>query len=250
MADYRPQHEEAFEKVPGMQKSFGFRAVCDGQVGQRQWDCHCPPCLGSALSMSSYYVPQCEKGDSKPGKENVEKWHGCGVEKMDPAGVAVRRKASQGEGHKLAGKLKGKLGVFVAAQARGDNTEDYLIGVTVDAGNGGPIIKQVNSRSERINDTEFTRGDYAIAVQWFHRYAGDDSRLTFVKGTYDGDIKHDVLNSTDLRAVAFKMKEVQMPAPPRRVTRNKSTLPDVPDEPDVDYLLDSEFEDGILKQCW
>ena len=102
MQDYRPQYEEAYEKVPGKQKNFGFRAISEGQVAQRQWDCHCHACLTTELSLSSYYVPGCMLGDTIAGKKNVEVWHGCSVERRDKQGVALQRKAAQAEGRKLA----------------------------------------------------------------------------------------------------------------------------------------------------
>ena len=186
------------------------------------------------------------------GKKNSEVWHGCGVERLDTRGVAHQRKVVQGEGHKMAAKLKGKVGVFVAAQARADNTEDFIVGVTVDAGEGCPILKQVEARSERINGIEFTRNDYAIAVHWFHRFVGDDSRLTFVKDMYAGDIKHDVVNSTELRAIGFDLKQVKLPAAPpsHRITRGALRRAALPCEPDMHYELHAECESGILQNCW
>ena len=250
MHDYRPAAEETYEKVPDMQRSFGFRAIGDGQVAQRQWDCHCIQCLDAVLTLSTYHVAGCERGDTITGIQNGEVWHGCGVERHDALGVALQRRTAQGEGHKLAAKLKGKLGVFVAAQARGDNVVDFMVGMTVDASDSCPIIEQVQERSKRINNTEFNRGDYAIAVHWFHRFTGDDRRLTFVKDTYTGD-HCDVVNSTELRAIAFKLTEVQMPiAPVRRSTRRSAALGALPSEPDVHYTLHADIEDAILKQCW
>ena len=43
---------------------------------------------------------------------DVERWWGCGVERMDTCGVADQRKLAQAEGHKLAEKLKPQDGVF------------------------------------------------------------------------------------------------------------------------------------------
>lgn len=106
---------------------------------------------------------------------------------MDPRGVAQRRTIAQSEGHKLADNLQSKTGVFkeqfIAAQARGENTEDvdFLIGVTVDVGQGSLIAEQVNDRSKQINKTKFTRGDRVVAVRWLHRFAGDTTGLTFVR---------------------------------------------------------------------
>ena len=55
--------------------------------------------------------------------------------------------------------------MFVAAQAQGDNVEDFVVGMIVDASDSCPIIEQVQEGSKRINNTEFNRDDYAIAVQ-------------------------------------------------------------------------------------
>ena len=137
--------------------------------------------------------------------------------------------------------------------ARGENIEDFLVGLTIDAGQGSPIVEQVTDRSKRINQTTFTRGDRAVAVRWLHRYAGDTTRLTFVKDTYKNEFDFDVVNSTELRAVGFKMKEVrlpQTPAPPRHRTRSTNTTAAMPCEPNTHYLLDREGEEGILKQNW
>ena len=81
-----------------------------------------------------------------------------------------------------------------------------MIGITVDAGEGCPIIEKVQERTKRINSTTFTRGDYAIAVRWLHRYPGDEQKRTYVLDAYEGD-SHDVVNSTELQ-------KIQMPQAP------------------------------------
>ena len=59
-------------------------------------------------------------------------------------------------------------------------------------------MEHVSGRSERIKGTEFTRGDRVVAVRWLHRFAGDTSRLTFMKDAYDSESDYDVVNSTGL----------------------------------------------------
>ena len=111
-------------------------------------------------------------------------------------------------------------------------------------------MEQVAERSKRINQTEFTRGDRVVAVRWLHRFAGDSTRLTFVKDSYMNENDFDIVNSTELRAVGFNMKRVQLPLAPqvRRSARHNANV--VPCEPDIHYSLDREVEDCILKQCW
>lgn len=158
----------------------------------------------------------------------------------------------------MADKLKPKDGnfkeQFIAVQNRGDNTEDFLIGMAVDAGEGSPIIEHVSDRSKRINKIEFTRGDRVVAVRWLHRFAGDTTRLTFVKDSYDNKRDYDVVNSTELRAVGFQMKQVKIPVAPgasktrSAVARERERA--VPHEADIHFVLDKDTEDGIHMQNW
>ena len=69
------------------------------------------------------------------------------------------------------------------------------------------IIKKVDKRRETINGNLFTKGDYAIAVEWFDRSAEDAAGLTFVSWT-PPDAPEGVLvvNSSELRAVQGHQK--------------------------------------------
>ena len=111
------------------------------------------------------------------------------------------------------------------------------------------MIEHVSDRSKRINKIEFTRGDRVVAVRWLHRFAGDTTRLTFVKDSYDNERDYDGVNSTELRAVGFQMKQVKIPVAPgasktrSAVARERGRA--VPHEADIHFVLDKDTEDGI-----
>jgi len=67
------------------------------------------------------------------------------------------------------------------------------------------VLKKVTKRREDINDTMFTEGDIAIAVQWYDRTDGDgDDGLSFeawVDTEGDAGVQ-DIINSTELRAAS------------------------------------------------
>ena len=126
--------------------------------------------------------------------------------------------------------------------------------MAIDAGEGSPIIERVNERSKRINKIEFTHGDHVIAVRWLHRFAGDTTRLTFVKDSYENEHDYDVMNSTELRAVGFKMKQMKLPAAPgsgrTRSAAAKEREDGTPHGLDIHYIFGKKTEDGIHKQNW
>ena len=84
----------------------------------------------------------------------------------------------------------------------------YWIGRVIDAGTnhhlGLGVLKQVTKRREDINDTLFTEGDIAIAVQWYDRASDDDEGLSFTKWSdTEGDAAAQcIINSTELRAAS------------------------------------------------
>jgi len=265
----RPLGVKVYEKIPGIMKSFCFKALTApgvaGQVAQRQWDCNCPACLDASLTMENQYVKNCRLGDSKTGVLNTEQFYACGVDREDAAGVAVRRNNTQAQGKKLAAECEQKpLGTFVAAQSRINTTDDFMVGELVDGGQGhGAVVKQVEARTEVVpgsgpdGATTFSRGDYVIAVRWYHRYEGDSTGRTWVKDPYDDD-KHDVLNSTELRLIGFPMEAVQLPppvqaAPLRRSGRNQAAATPPPPSPadDIVHLKMTEVTaSAILTNNW
>ena len=89
------------------------------------------------------------------------------MNRTDAGGIAERRVAAQREGKRQVGKLK--PGMWVAAQDRSTSESDvYWLGqaFAIPGKDGSCIHKgPIEARSEWIASTEFTRGDYAVAVR-------------------------------------------------------------------------------------
>tara|TARA_B110000027_G_C16025282_1_gene258230 strand:- start:69 stop:788 length:720 start_codon:yes stop_codon:yes gene_type:complete len=231
----------------------------------------------------------------------------------DTAGVANERKRAQALGHKLARKLK--VGDWIAVQARQrwstaeivhyragtplrahpacaraaqlpcaqvSVTGHYWVGRVVDAGKkhhlGDGVLKQVTARRETINDTMFTEGDIAIAVQWYDRTSDDDDGLSFTKWCDpEGDAATQcIINSTELRAASstpfenglqFTMAPelVETPIQPAfkptpqvtpAVTRSgrKAAVVELAVEPvpqdDAVFVMPARVDQEIRRGCW
>ena len=69
---------------------------------------------------------------SAPKHPHFNQYYECTVNRLDPRGVAAARLIAQTNGHKLAAQLQ--VGQFVAAQAREDEDDTYIIGVATDCG--------------------------------------------------------------------------------------------------------------------
>ena len=72
----------------------------------------------------------------------------------------------------------------------------FLIGVTLDVGNGSFIKEEVSER-KNIDGTRFDPGDFAIAVRWLERVDGDEQQRSFEFSRTDGS--QFVISSTELR---------------------------------------------------
>jgi len=207
----------------------------------------------------------------------------------DTAGVANERKRAQALGHKLARKLK--VGDWIAVQARQRwstaeivhyRAGHYWVGRVVDAGKkhhlGDGVLKQVTARRETINDTMFTEGDIAIAVQWYDRTSDDDDGLSFTKWCDpEGDAATQcIINSTELRAASstpfenglqFTMAPelVETPIQPAfkptpqvtpAVTRSgrKAAVVELAAEPvpqdDAVFVMPARVDQEIRRGCW
>ena len=123
-----------------------------------------------------------------------------------------------------------------------------LIGLSC-SGDGTPIIRKVIDRSEKINGTTFTRGDYCVAVRWLERSVADSERLTFL---YNESDPPDVVNSTELRAHDFKLEPGRDLPTPRttRSTKRKKAAQKNKLLKDGIHHLPPEIEKTILSSCW
>ena len=60
----------------------------------------------------------------------------------------------------------------------------------------------MTQRREDINSTMFTKGDIAIAIEWFEWTTEDYDGLTFEQGVNMEGATQDIINSTELRAAS------------------------------------------------
>jgi hypothetical protein len=89
-----------------------------------------------------------------------------------------------------------------------------------DAGNGTSCVKQFNLEHRKWEDyrgTRFYNKDCALVIKrWLNRVEEDVSGLTFQEWTPDVDTSRSpvamLINSSELRAAGFKLKEVLPPA--------------------------------------
>ena len=119
-------------------------------------------------------------------------------------------------------------------------------------------------RSEWIGGTEFTRGDYAIAVKWWAKTTTDPEERTFEEwkpsaqdreqhGIETNNGHFFILNSTELRLVDFPMDAVdQLQAPQglRVTTRRARSMPERPSTAGRNFRLPADVENQILAMCW
>jgi hypothetical protein len=156
--------EELYEPVVGIRKSFGYMALSKERVLQRWFDCWCPECMhaegvGKGTMDSNYQVCGCR---------SKEPWWEHSVALLGTRGIGAQKKEAQRRGRDLASRLK--LGTFIAVEDRKapPGTVAFLIGITLDSGNGTCIKEHVKGPRKTIAKTRFDDGDYAIQVQWYH----------------------------------------------------------------------------------
>jgi hypothetical protein len=252
----RPTYEETFEQVFGIQKSFGYLALGsgDGTVMQREWDCWCPACFCSVSAIGrgdhgSCTVPNSTgQGHWVVGCASQEPWFECTAQRKDARGVHVRRKLAQQVGQKLAVKLK--PGDWIAVQDRRtvDPVFPFMIGRAMGAdgtsdANQDCIVKTATEK-QTINGQRFDAGDSAVAVRLYTRLASDPEGMTFEAAEIG------LFNSTELRAIQFKMTQDDAPL----LTNDDSDDDDVPLgrlcglKPH--FSLDQQIERAILHECW
>jgi hypothetical protein len=127
----------------------------------------------------------------------------------------------------------------------------FLIGVTLDVGNGSCIKEEVSER-KNIDGTRFDPGDFAIAVRWLERVDDDEQQRTFEFSSTEGS--QFVINSTELRHSGFELDKVAPLGPiPRRSARSSTQVSsraraaqsNIPTQ----YVLPVQIEQFILETC-
>ena len=152
-------------------------------------------------------------------------------------------------GHSLASKLKPGQVVAVQDREDGNHVVPFMIGITVDTGDGSCFAVPAKGR-QYVNRTRYDNGEYGVAVRWLSRLADDPEQRTF---ELDNNSEQFIFNSTELRAIDVGMTRVRAgPTLVRPVTRSghsgrgglgrgvrgrKFTLP-------------VESEQAILQLCW
>jgi hypothetical protein len=237
--------------VVGIQKNFGYMAHSDGSVLQRWFDCWCNECTvatgpGAGMAEVSdslgYHVIGCTRHEPEP-------WYECSVELKGTRGYGARKRIAQAKGRELAEKLK--PGTFVVVQDRTASAgeEHYLVGITVDVGDGSCIVRHVQGDDrEHIDGTRFDPGDYAIVVQWLSRLAEDPAQRTF---EVNPEAREFIINSTELRYSSVELDLVVPTGPAlrrssRAVTQAQSSHGQVLHRK---YIISIETEQAILQRC-
>jgi hypothetical protein len=160
----------------------------------------------------------------------------------------------------MAEKLK--PGMFIAVQDRIDghrtgNQEPFMIGITMDAGEGSCVMFKRGAKDKRkhVDGTRFDPGDWGIAVRWLSRLEEDDEQRTFeLEGDDSGkvdDSKVVVINSTELRCHSIEMEVLEAEGPAvRRSTRTAARSATSSAHLTRKYRLPIDAEDAVLKACF
>jgi hypothetical protein len=104
-------------------------------------------------------------------------WTELDVSKSTAAASAVTRASAQAKGKAIAGSEK--LGEHGTAQTRSDDTDQFALGVFVDAGKGSPVITQATKHGKlqtKLGSVFCNDGDVVLAVRWLVRDESDAER--------------------------------------------------------------------------
>lgn len=139
-------------------------------------------------------------------------------------------------------------------------------GFKLKKGDGGACIyKKIGDRSERINGSEYTRGDYAVAVKWWVKTSDDPEERTYeaevpsaediqAYGMEQDDDTFFLVNSTELRMVGFQMDPIDPPPRPTahvsHRTRGASSAPECASTEGRRFRLPADVENQGLAMCW
>ena len=244
----RRDEAEVYDRVDGIRKSFGYLALSSGRVLQRWFDCWCPACMAAAGPGSGMVGGVVGKGYQVEGCTRLEPWYDTPVQLQGPRGIRRQRELAQKKGRELAESLKPATFVAVQDRTAQGREEHFMIGITVDCGDGSCIKRKV-AEKETIDGTRFDPGDYAIAVRWLARLGEDTEQRTF---ELTGEEEQFVINSTELTYVNVSLDLVPpVNAPTRRssrgLTRAQSSGYRVLKRK---YILPIESEQAILNDLW
>ena len=201
---------------------------------------------------SNCVVPCCERPN--------ERWYECSVRLKGARGIKYQRQLAQKQGRAMAGKLK--PGEFIAVQDRLDghctgNQEPFLIGITIDAGDGTCVRFKLGDQDGRrhVDGTRFDPGDWGIAVRWLSRLEEDAEQRTFeLEGDDSGrvdDSRWVVINSTELRFHSIEMEVLEAEGPVvRRSARTAARSAISQAHLTRKYRLPTATERAVLKACW
>ena len=183
------------------------------------------------------------------GCQSKEPWWEYSVALLGAQGIIAQRIEAQRKGRELARSLK--PGVFIAVQDRSSQgyAVPFLIGVTLDVGDGTCIKEKVTAR-KTVDGTRFDPGDYAIAVRWLNRAEDGEQQRTF--NLCSTNSTQFVINSTELRHSCFELDKVAPLGPiPRRSARSSTQASSkaraAGRNPITQYVLPVQIEQFILE---
>ena len=185
------------------------------------------------------------------------------------AGIAERRVAAQKEGHRLARLLTADMWFATEDRLHG---EAFFIGRAFKLEDGSCIYRAItDERTLHIAETAFTRGDSAIAVEWWVKTVGDDmeertyerwqpsaqEKARYGIETRDGRTFF-IVNSTELRMIdhgqtSFNMEVLSTTGPGSRLirVRNQQQAAAIAQRTTIQTVrLPADTENNILARCW
>ena len=194
------------------------------------------------------------------------------MQRKDPLGIAERRAAAQKPGRLLAEQVEPGMWVMFQDRDRDDTIwigQGFKLKQPWKDGSGkvaGPCIyKRIEDRSVKLSGTEYTRGDYALAIKWWKKSLGDPEERTYEAevpsaedieacGMEQDDDVFFLANSTELRMVGFQMDSVDPPVRPTahvsHRTRGASSAPERASTEGRQFRIPADVENQGLAKCW
>ena len=254
------KNRDEYHPLTGCRESRQFLAMRESVVCHRSFACWCCACLHSKVDSGldsgksmhgtvRFAVDQCASSS-----QDSRLWTELDVSKSTPAASAVTRASAQAKGKEIAGSAK--VGEHVIAQTRTDDTDQFALGVFVDAGKGSPVIAQATKRGKlqtKFGSVFCNDGDVVLAVRWLVRDESDAERRTFYEPSDEDEAGRVIpVNSTELRHAGFALTVLE---PSIRTACNAELLveSDVEDGGDVDggddWVDDDDESDEVVDDC-